>query len=610
MAPKLRRKRTLYPVPTLQERKFYTDVFASEQYGRAKADLFSFCAGQDWSNLKGTPGLLEAVHQAIRTHTSATLTTAWSLLGPLVEDSGLRTGKLEATQARLIECQRAYLQEVTQLKDQGRAKKGRTDLDNYVPDFNEDLEFYDAVQFYPDEEKELIKLIVADKVKTAVSRALNGSLDLSSLSGGGASKEELANLNAEIEKLKEKLEETQQEVRAQREKNADLELEMSQLQQEMKDRCAEYELQISSLTEEKEALEAERADLMARLDVETEKNAVLTEQNETLQTEVNILQDDLRVAEEAALALKVELSECKGQLEEATASAAKFEEEKRQVEAAAAAAAAASAAMEKKLNDRIEELEGLLADMRALIASLKQQVAEEIGKRKEAEALLKSSREALKVAQKQIEDLEKENAKLLKKVTEMEIRFADMQEAIQKMRSDGAAAGVGAQLDELLDKNGLNSKKEGPRSVFNRLYKDAVERMERLEAHRQEILRVQRETLLRVLAAKQNVISDIIPDMVAPISSMAPMASNAISSNAMSPISPISPLERRGFPSLDRMNLGAKSMPSVDAMQFEHGKTPMFPSVESFPLMDRAHKLEPIDRKVQDLKRQMGGNLN
>lgn len=502
---------------------------------------------------------------------------------------------------RLRESQKAYLQELTQLKDQYRAKAKRGSVGDFVPDFNEDLEFFDATQYYDDDDKAVIKLIVEDKIKTAVSRAMGGKIDVANEGAQRRKDAELKakndNLLKEMDTMRERLDELQKEHAVEKSKNEELQTEISALSGEMNARIAEFQVQV-------EQLEDEKGNLELLLEEERARCEELRDQNGSLVMEIDLLKEDVLKAQENAMTALVELDDCKQQLEKSSAAAEKFEEEKRRIEAEAKA----SAAREKQLNARVQELEDQLAEalasvdkLEARVADLKRQYMEERAKRQEADTLLKAARQALKLAQKRTEELENENVTLRTKSDDLELRLEELHESIHTLRAEGAQAGCGPQIERLLEKTGLQHLKKTTRNVFSRLYNDAMERLRRMEENRLEILRLQRETMAKVLSAKQLMSPEFLDD--SPLTLLdAPMFSEPRVENNLTD----NLTRQNNCMSASESKRNARSMPVIEAIQ---KRTPPF--VDSFPsFAERSPKrLEPIDKKVRDLKRHFSGNL-
>lgn len=590
-----------------QYRQFFNEVVSQEKYDSAKTELFNFCTShRDWwaNGAGGDKAIAETVQQALRTNTNATLSAAWTLVGPKLEQFDCITEKLVVVNKRLRESQKAYLQELTQLKDQYRANAKRGSVGDFVPDFNEDLEFFDATQYYDDDDKEVIKLIVEDKIKTAVSRALGGKVDAATEGAQRRKDAELKakndNLLKEMDTMRERLDKLQKEHSEEKSKNEELQTEISTLSDEMNARIAEFQVQV-------EQLEDEKGNLELLLEEERARCEELREQNGSLVMEIDLLKEDVLKAQENAMTALVELDDCKQQLEKSTAAAEKFEEEKQRIEAEAKAYSEASAAREKQLNARVQELEDQLAEalaradkLEACVADLKRQYMEEKAKRQEADTLLKAARQALKLAQKRTEELENENVKLRTKSDDLELRLEELHESIHTLRAEGAQAGCGPQIERLLEKTGLQHLKK-TRNVFSRLYTDAMERLRRMEEARLEILRLQRETMAKVLSAKQLVSPEFRDDSSLTLLD-GPMFSEPRAENNLT-----DHLTRQNnCMSASESKRHAKSTPVIETIQ---SRAPPF--VDKFPsFADRSPKrLEPIDKKVRNLKRHFSGNL-
>lgn len=199
-----RKLEVVLPLP--QERKFYNEVVATNRYTRAQKDLLDFCCKQNWSALsdKFADGFRQTIQDTLRSHARSIIYIAWSIVSAHLEEGKEAMEKRETVTKRMRDCQRAYLQEVTRLKDDIRANQDSTkDMQVYVPDFNEDIELFDATQFYDDEDKEVIKLIVDAKVKTAVSQVMRGKSDAEIVLEGivEARDRELSELRGEIDGL-------------------------------------------------------------------------------------------------------------------------------------------------------------------------------------------------------------------------------------------------------------------------------------------------------------------------------------------------------------------------------------------------------------------------
>eukprot|EP00397_Hematodinium_sp_SG-2012_P010382 GEMP01010496.1.p1 GENE.GEMP01010496.1~~GEMP01010496.1.p1 ORF type:complete len:627 (+),score=177.48 GEMP01010496.1:299-2179(+) len=605
-----------YAVPSHEERKFCSAVFMSSQYGRAKANLFEFCATLDWPARRGESAkmILASAEDAFKTHTDATLNVAWSIIGRRVEDAGVIRQELKDTQKRLKLSLRAYLKELTYLKMALRSTKSYAEeVELYVPDFTEDVNFFDALQFFEEEEKELVKEIVVDKVKTAVARALSGGR-VDSLSPPpdrsdgvdpndfSRSQERVKSLEAEISRLMCKLEETQDEFMRERQQSA----ECSQLLITLEACVAEKETHIHDLSDERDMLTAANCDLQARVEEEEKKSTLLLEQNRAMEMSLDLCKAELLEAEDKSAVMQMELAELKGRLSQADSAAEVFEVEKRKLEEEKLklqTLAASGREIEDKLNARIsvlhEETQHLRQESDALRtehAKEKKEKEFEAMKRRESDALLDSARSAVALAHKQASEMESANAKMQKRIFELELRLADMHEKIQQVRAGGADAGVGEELEALLEKSGISAS-PSPRTVFERLHSDAIARIARLEQFRLEILRVQREALCKVLAACRHTVDK---DQFAPHPSLEP--ANGLRKCNSEWFPPVG-----NYPNYE----STKTEEVIDTLRMlqSRGRRPQNAFGDTFPLLDRGGKLRPIDRKVNALRRSSAGTL-
>lgn len=434
--------------------------------------------------------------------------------------------KLMAIEKKMEHSQRSYLKELMRLKDQAR-KLGRQ-KDDKLGEFDEDIEFFDGTQFFDDATKKLIKQIVSDRVKTAVIRAMDGKLPPELLSEYGSRRgdgqerksdgfDHDANMK-ELQAMREALEEEAAQLRKGKE-DAELGIENERRQrEEIQDRLQilpELYAQIQKLeddldheTKEKESWQDEKMLIEEEF---SEKTAQWDQERANFENMIAELQEEITRVKVEMMALEAKFEEMAAKGQEEAAEEAERRNEMFQEQDAAHAADMEEA--EAKYKSQIDLLEMEISRNEVITIRLiaerrdvDKQLNFEILKRKEIEAKhaqCESFEEALRAAQEQTELVEEECMRLRKELTEAEILLADLQGKIEQFVAAGEQSGMGAQIAELLVKSGLKgSGVKSPRSVFDRLYSDALARYGRMEQMRLRMLELQRDALLKVLANK------------------------------------------------------------------------------------------------------------
>lgn len=419
--------------------------------------------------------------------------------------------KIKVLENRIKKCQSAYLQEITQLKNQARklAKPMKGDEIAEV-DFDDDREFFDAVSFFDDETKVLIKQIVAEKVKTGILRALRGKMvpgigffGQPGQGGGGMMGGD--DDEKKMKELEEKLKQRDEEIAAQKEKIGDLLTENIEMKErleiipELHERIASLESDLAQVMQERDELEEAKALIeqeyfAAREEWEVEKK-LLTD-------EIRELEERVQELEEKSATALAELAQAKVAAEQAEAKMQEmeenFERERKEFRRQLELAEEKYKMQIKSLEEDVERLEKKTARLEKENETLKEKLAAANAQIEKLKLKIEELKEALAAAKSDTELLEGENKRLQKDLVKLEKKFVKLSSALEQMNAAGQGIpGLGDEMAKIME--GVNLNDNGPKSVFERLYSDALSRWKRLEQMRLQMLDTQREALIKVL---------------------------------------------------------------------------------------------------------------
>lgn len=356
-------------------------------------------------------------------------------------------------------------------------------------DLGEDtIQFYEPLQHLDPEVKELVLLITGDKVRQIAEGGAPNSLvaEICQAVEASAKKRRNSTGGGDVEELEEEVEELKDRLEAQEEKARStqaLKEHAEQRAREADNRLAEAQNECRQLQAEAERLQAETAQLRLELGQAKEglnqANALLEEAAQVeaeLREELRVAGVELRLANEKAdqlsrdierereanAMLKVEVEKGQKAMEQVVELQAELDKEK------------AGAAEARR---RAEELEAARRELQTKAMKLEQEVTdlrEEIEELKRKPATRNFSSQST-LTGGQIDDLDAENKRLKLALEELRAKLGEL------MTECKTKGGMSTEvMDSIADSVGLRPILKA-RSCFERLYEDAMHRVERLE---------------------------------------------------------------------------------------------------------------------------------
>ncbi|CAD7944498.1 unnamed protein product [Amoebophrya sp. A25] len=230
----------------------------------------------------------------------------------------------------------------------------------------------------------------------------------------------------------------------------------------------------------------------------------------------------LRRAEEQMRAkYEDELAELKQKLRDAE------DKIKAEVDAAAAKAYRDQQLSSKMGEAEVEQMKSDLVDLRGKVDELQRLLDEERGKNAEQEKLiadlrkqLQEERDSNEITNKKLKEAEELASKLSKKIHQLELVEQELLNQLAEINEIKDAEGTGKAFKGMMRKLGVN--KGGStrlmKKVFERLYYDAIERMERYVRLNQLKLNEQRNSWERILGARDLYGDNFLPNERPPAS--------------------------------------------------------------------------------------------
>lgn len=287
--------------------------------------------------------------------------------------------------------------------------------------------------------------------------------------------EENQKLETETKILKERIENLQEQLELSKGRVAELEEENEA-----------FKLKIESLEEEKRQLEEELA-------LAQEKFAELEKENEALKAEIENLKEQLKEIEvlKAKIEelerrieeLQEELATAKTELENALAALAEVQEKLASMEARALAAEAAAAeaqAMVEELERRVAKAEAEICKVQAerdAMEAERDEIQAELTELLSRKTDVKTSSTQTTLTGERIGQLTDEIKRLNIMIEELQLKLRELMENLGKSK----VKGVSEEVAKAMQSVGLEPAMFKTRSAFQRLYDDAMERIERME---------------------------------------------------------------------------------------------------------------------------------
>eukprot|EP00930_Biecheleria_cincta_P049376 TRINITY_DN34594_c0_g1_i1.p1 TRINITY_DN34594_c0_g1~~TRINITY_DN34594_c0_g1_i1.p1 ORF type:complete len:583 (+),score=186.66 TRINITY_DN34594_c0_g1_i1:80-1828(+) len=382
---------------------------------------------------------------------------------------------------KLTQCQLATMKQMAAV----RAGNFKAEMHDDIIVFHEPLQFLDEAQ------KELVLTIVNDKVRQlqygtappSLLEALTRHANSAAAAGDGASLEELRETQAQLEQARS-------EARMLRGQLERAEGEVEDLQGQLKQvraKLADTENELAKVKQEKQALQAENEKLRA---VTAQQKAEIERQQVEIQRqelEIKRLDQELQEERQANVKLREEVH----RLEELTAKQqAQIEEQEAEIERQRVTIVGLEQELQEErqaneqlraevlnLQEEMRQLQKQLAQLQALYDALKKEADEmraELARRNNTRT--QGTQTAL-TGQK-IDERAEETKRLKVMLEEMQMKLKELVEKYRKK--------FGQEAKEVAKELGIEQLLKED-TVFQRLYDDALERVDRLEKLRAKI---------------------------------------------------------------------------------------------------------------------------
>lgn len=441
--------------------------------------------------------------------------------------------ELEKAKHRLETANLGAIKQVSLLKQQIHDLQKKERLEEI--DLDDIVEFYEPMQHLDDTQRELVMTITIDKVRqmlegdappsflAAVSAAATAAPPAGDAEPSEGWKELLdeanerarlaeeaaGNMTKRLIESDEKIAELDKSLKAKTHELSVVQADLKAAQDReylLQGRIKQLEDQVVHLEGEKKRLEEEKQQLEEELAAIKIKIAQFEQEIEALKAEIADLQEKLRKAEEELeewkrkaeeLQLKVEQLEeemkgMKDELEATKTALAEAMEAIAGLEARALAAEAAAAEAQSK----VEELEKRCEELESLMAAAVARAEEAEAERDELKAELarrnntKTQSTQTTLMGEQIDELKDENKRQKTMLEELQMKIKELVEELGKK---------GLDVQDICEKVGLQPVLKA-KSAFQRLYDDAMDRVERMEKLREKYAKEQRRDQIKFVS--------------------------------------------------------------------------------------------------------------